>query len=492
MKNLDLENRKEKYLLNTTIIAASNEDKSLIILENIQCKVYLPVKVTDSIALVFHLNKQQYDIVHNRDFWHFSVEGEVNHVPGHETKISAKNVYRGSLKGTHWSPEIIDGVLIAEPVDLKIEHFRGPDGVEIPKTYGRFWLTPNKLISPGQSTSHSFTGEVSIETIWKVDFKLQTGLPITFTNRYLYQDNQKGEIISWSELIAEYELEGKAQNFDEAHSLLSELDDLLAIVSLASRHRCVCLGFDFSNTDGYLVDFYHRNITIPAPETEYYEQLIDKLNIREFLNITYWRFVELERNDLIRQAINYTIPRTGRTIESSFITLYSALETIVLYFRREADLEMVFSENEEEQWKTIQKNLREFFKAHPLLKEDKEKRKRLYDNIPALKRVSFRAAFEACYKSYGVAISDLWPVTDNNGGWSLSTIRNKLVHGEHFISAQRHAVATARSHLQWIVERLLLAILGWDISNSHVSPEYLSGSTVDYKDWASDRKILSS
>jgi hypothetical protein len=496
MKKRNFEHREEDYLINTKITPyLDNGSKNSYPIDNVLCKVYLPVKVTDTIWLVFHLSKEQYKIFSIEKFWRFAIESiddtHEYYTPEHKTKISAENVYINHLNSKHWSFAISDDQMIAQPTDLKIEHFRSPDGTDIPKTFGRFWLTPNKLISPGQSLSASYTGDVKVKTVWKVDFILEGGLPITFSKRYRYRDGEENENISWSELVAVYELEGKAQNFDDVNNSLTDLDDLLRISSLALRHSCVCVGFDISNTEGYILDFYRRNISIPSSKKNEYDELIDIQHIVEFLNVTYRKFIEIERNDLVRQAINYTIPREGRTIENSFISLYSALETLILYFRKNADLEFVFTQEENEQWKSFDRILRQLFKRHPLLKNDKTKRKRLYDNIPALKRISFRAAFEECFKFYDVNIDDLWAVTGNSGGWSLSTIRNKLVHGEHFDSARRHLIVAAKSHLQWIVERLLLKILGWDISKSNVSSDYLARTITDYKDWKSNQKLLS-
>jgi hypothetical protein len=49
----------------------------------------------------------------------------------------------------------------------------------------------------------------------------------------------------------------------------------------------------------------------------------------------------------------------------------------------------------------------------------------------------------------------------------------------------------AREHLQWMVERLIVAILGWDISKTKVSKDYLSKNMKVYKEREADQKILS-
>jgi hypothetical protein len=449
----------------------------------------LPEKVADEIYLVFHLDQFQNDILRKLDLWHFAIESNYSETSGRQVNISAENVYWLSESSTYWSHDIVDALAVANPIDLKIETYRGSDEQEIDKTYGRFWLTPNKLISPAQSISSSYTGEVKVKTAWNVDFDLDNGLYLNFTKRYKNRKNENEEQIYWSELVAEYQIEGKAQTFEEVNNSLDELDDFLLISSFALRHRCACIGFDIVNTDGYILDFYRRKLSIPEDKTEEYDELVDVAEIKEFLKTSYKKFIELERNNFVRQAINYAIPREGRTVESEFITLYSALETLVLYFRKQNNFEFVFSESESEpdEWKQFDRILRQLIKKHPFSKYDKTKRERLYDNIPALRRISFRSAYEEFLKFYELDVTDLWSVTNNEEGWSLATIRNKLVHGDYF--ENRKAVFVAKSHLQWLVERLLLKILDWDISKSNVCPNQLSAMS-EYNNWHTSRKSL--
>ncbi len=120
-------------------------------LESVLCRVYLPEKVTDPISLVFHLDIEQYRIFESASLWRFSIEGEENPVPGHRTTVSAKNVFRVNLTATYWYSEVVEAILIAEPVDLKRERFWLRDtSAESVQTHGTYWLTPNWL-SPNVS-----------------------------------------------------------------------------------------------------------------------------------------------------------------------------------------------------------------------------------------------------------------------------------------------------------------------------------------------------
>jgi hypothetical protein len=227
--------------------------------------------------------------------------------------------------------------------------------------------------------------------------------------------------------------------------------------------------------------------------------LVDIAHFTKFIRTAYRRFNKIEPREYLRQAINCAIPDENLTLESSFVTLYEGLESLVLYFRRreKKQLEYVFPPNETGQgskWKErnqLIEDVKQFLNQHPLLKNSKTKRNLLFDNLLGLNRVSFRTAFEKMCKHYAADLSDLWPITGNAKGWSLSTIRNKLVHGEHFNPRQIYALIAAKEHLQWMVERLILATLGWDISKSKVSKDYLSRNRRIYQNWKADQKILS-
>ena len=96
---------------------------------------------------------------------------------------------------------------------MKQEFFGSHDNsTDLVKTHARYWLTANGLLSPAQTVSTSYTGEVKVETVWKVDVVVE-GVPVTFGKRYRYRHTD-GETISWSELVAEYELTGTAQTFE--------------------------------------------------------------------------------------------------------------------------------------------------------------------------------------------------------------------------------------------------------------------------------------
>lgn len=66
-------------------------------------------------------------------------------------------------------------------------------------------------------------------------------------------------------------------------------------------------------------------------------------------------------------------------------------------------------------------------------------------------------------------------------------VRHRLVHGDPFVSRPVEALACAEAHLRWVVERMLLCVLGWPIERSNVSADFLQRTRDEHDDWQSER-----
>lgn len=141
------------------------------------------------------------------------------------------------------------------------------------------------------------------------------------------------------------------------------------------------------------------------------------------------------------------------------------------------------------------RSLRDWLKSLPLLSGDEraEQRKLIYENLSALERISFGHAFRKFCEVYSVDLADLWPISGGGDkNWSLTFIRNRLVHGEVFPSYKIGALSVATQHVQWILERLILGYFGWSVDNSNVSRAYLSSFLTAHKAMETERKVISS
>lgn len=105
------------------------------------------------------------------------------------------------------------------------------------------------------------------------------------------------------------------------------------------------------------------------------------------------------------------------------------------------------------------------------------------------KHPKIKEQFEEFEKQHPIDLTDLWPLIDGSPGASLRDIRNALVHGEAFTNeSDIMALSFATQNLQWILERILLTTLGWDVEISSVSARRLNLYTAH--NWRKEQQSL--
>ena len=212
--------------------------------------------------------------------------------------------------------------------------------------------------------------------------------------------------------------------------------------------------------------------------------LIEGSRLGEFAAFAATALSRTEHADILRRAVAFTLPVEGEPIENSFVGLYAALES-ALTFQRHGGGRYKILPNEE--FDQLERDLRAWLRRHPLLEGDKEKRGLVYEKIRELNRLPCTRVYRDFCEHYQLALEDLWPVPGRPEEWPLAEIRHRLVHGDPFESCPPDALACAREHLRWTVERMILAALGWPFADSAVSPENLSASRREYHAWREER-----
>jgi hypothetical protein len=456
--------------------------------KDIPCEIKLPMKLTDLLELIFTPNRQQ--SFESRRFFEFSVYGEVKDVTGKIiTIIKADKVYRKSGVNKQWA-SITDYTFVGEPVDLRVirlinGHKKAKGSKRSESTTVLYWVTPNILLRSIETLEPSFTGDVRAIRIRNFEFDLANRIHLKFLNRYKHYDMPSGEMVSFPELVAETQL-----ILPRGQTLPSfqEIDDFLLLASFSARQRTVCLGCE-TWSSSRRIRFFRREITVPQPKKDHTidDALIDIQDFENFSLVAYENFVKTGEKELLRQALFNTL--ASGTFEGTFLRLYSSLEGLLLIYRKLNSMEYVIKSDVE--WKALCRDLQKFLRNHPYLADKKDKRKMIYEKIAELNRVSFSTALSQFSKHYNIDLQDLWPITDEKEGISLTRIRNHLAHGEAFSPKQFNFLLAAHESLRWIVERSLLRILGWPISDSRVSQSFLSRHSAIYAEWKNDRKELS-
>jgi hypothetical protein len=111
------------------------------------------------------------------------------------------------------------------------------------------------------------------------------------------------------------------------------------------------------------------------------------------------------------------------------------------------------------------------------------------EKVPELNRVPLRAALDRFCANYQLDLSRFWPVFGLPGEIGLVNIRNRLVHGEGLLEAVSSQAIIAAEHLRWVLETMLVGVLGWPLEKAAVLPDRLSNETA-MSEWRAAKAAL--
>lgn len=209
--------------------------------------------------------------------------------------------------------------------------------------------------------------------------------------------------------------------------------------------------------------------------------LIDEVDIDEFLT-TASKGHDAEMDDILQRATSFALQSGSQSPEVSFLSLSASLESVLTFFRRQDEYEILGAE----EFSAVERDLKKWLKQHPVLANEPAKRGLIYEKVPELNRFPVSTIFKKFCEHHSLDLSDLWPVVGKHADWPLMEIRHRLVHGDPFQSRPAEALACAQAHLGWVVERMLLCVLGWPIERSSVSRDKLCTSLY-HEPWPAER-----
>ena len=334
-----------------------------------------------------------------------------------------------------------------------------------------FDLTSNQLLVPFQIALNSHTGRRSIKTIRQRKITVQGLGSIRFTNHY-YETrapDSRGPT-TCRKLVGEARIDIPAIDILNNEQFIRDaIEPLILLAALAARQATVIPSWSATDKQHH-VSCYAGNIFRPSyrSNSSHHDLLIDESEFNQFVIAGLGTFGLLDpyNKEIVKRTIYKVLPDPDKTIETRFLSLFSALESLVLVFRRHNDLEFTISDPL--LWKELAGDFKSFVKQHRVWSSC-ENAKLLLATLPALRRIPLKYAFAAYCKHYQLDMSDLWP-TFGDGVVSLSTIRNKLMHNDAYPRFALDALIRAKSNLEVTVERMLLVALGWPIDSTKVRP----------------------
>jgi hypothetical protein len=362
------------------------------------------------------------------------------HIPKAYVMHSQSTVFASS-----WQESSIEVI----PDEIYKKHYLRDQEDQIPeKAWVTFILTKNNMIGPWGTTKMSFTGEVKRNFKPRVVLNFGNDWVGTFERHYKYIDTKTegiGGYFSSYNLVFNLKRVGNPiSSLEEIHLISDLLDKLLLYVSFVTRQRTMWVAWT-SKIENQLIEYY-RNIFIPSKINEYDEPLIPEQLIEEFLKHCLAYITSEENLDLYLPLV-YVVSanKPGKTAMSleALLHLYSKKKDKTKHFKTPDD------------WKNFKTHIEKALDGFQFFNNDI--RDEMLKKIGIFNQISINSLYYDFCKTFQIDNSDLWPVFGS--GLSLYNIRNKLIHGIQ--SGDKLFLIYANTHLKWIVERYLLAMIGW-------------------------------
>lgn len=436
------------------------------VVENFECAFWLPPSETARIwILVRPRSRGEEPVILD---WKFTCELKVG-----IDVFAAEEIFHFGYMPWDWG-EGAEDTLVGETTRLTV---RRADAEDSPISRARFVITPSALLRSADFITEKNGEIVSGRVVRPGPVCRTAGLTFRFSSAYRQGSTGKVESNVECELI-------EAAAMGHTKEVLSSLEDILTLASLAERRVLVLTGWHVEYANGARVTSYRRDFRAPLDEeTDVDETLIALDGIEGFLNRTLEKLGELTHPGALKQAIYFALHGQGRGIGDSFVMLFAGVETLLNLFVSAEDVEPIVAKK---QWEPLFDRMaaavadEENFRA---LSNDI--RNQLLVNVRGANRVSFAYRFRRMCSSQQIDLADLWPMLGGQG--SLYAVRNRIVHGRVFATDQAwYRAISAKFHLLWTLERSILCILGWPIERSRVSAQRLRGHTL-YTLWRTDR-----
>jgi len=465
----------------------------------VPCKVYLPKLPMGKPYFIFSPKKDQFNIlskIRNVNF-KASIDGFNSK---NEITLSSPVVWLSGKNTRHWGPYFSESCLKGEPQGLKIVEKIGLSSQDSGKAHLRIWVSPNAYLNPEISPEFSYTGDVTYNRHDQIECKVSDNLSIKFDRNFKYLNKSKTTLIQHSYLVAYAEISPEyILNEAVDEEIFGPIDMLLKLASLGSRTRTACLGFDAELYD-QIITIYRSNLSYPSGKSEFMincafpddfkdsphtEGLVDREYFPDFLFTSLNNIKTKSNPKIILDAINSVVPGKVRTLEESFLSMFSNFEALLLDFRKSHNLEYVV--NDEGLWAIKKEKIK---KAIKTIFNDctKEKRSFIYSKIDELNRIPLRIAYDKFCMYYHLDNTDLWPIFNENNNIGLVEIRNRLIHGVKISSKFIHMFSVSKECMQYTVERMLLKMLGFQLEKTDVSKSIILHEQYRAK-WSNEEMV---
>jgi hypothetical protein len=265
--------------------------------------------------------------------------------------------------------------------------------------------------------------------------------------------SQNKEVVSSQNMIS---VTGKHKiNVTEIDELHKEANDFALFLSFAARHQVMVLGYECWTGTKRVRSYKNPTDRLKVKHEEVVEDaLIPLKHFELFMSsaLEKWQKFDEKIKWVIKDAIVSIHPMNNS--HQSYLNMFSAFEGVVNSYKTKVKTEL------DNNWGHLGQNFNSFIESQSL---SEETMKFLKGDINQIRnREKFALKADSCLSNLNIITDDLWPVF---GEKSLYQIRNLLAHGRR---TELEAVyLIAQEQLQTLIERLVLALLGFDYNKSN-------------------------
>lgn len=476
------ETRQENYFVHADLSVTKD-----LIVRDVPCKIFIPELITDKPSLEFQPTNDQFNQLHIQPFCGFYAEIK-EHDGTLRTTFESPIVNFQSIETNFWGANLGTNRIIGEPQDLRITSLKMGFDTASQSSKVVWRITPNKMLEPPLERHTSFNGNVKIRRLFRHKFLLEPGFTVLFDNYYRYQP-RNNEIVQSPYLVGlSTLLPGSEKGNTLFEQYLPVMDDFLLITSMAARTLTGCTGWR-SYGEGGSTEFYRGHYRVPSgkPGFSLKQGFVSHADFHTFVRQSFRKFRKYPNRDSLRNAIYVLVPDRDVPLEQAFVAIFAALEMIVLDYRKHTDLENIMTTKE---WNKLRDGLKKQIKTMTHHSLNDERRRWINSKLSELNRVPFRVAFDSFCRKYQIDLDDLWPVFSENREFTLSKVRNALVHGGEFPHENLEMLWTAKENLRWCLERIIARLFDWPIEKTDVNASTLADLSRLYQARDSHRIAL--
>lgn len=236
------------------------------------------------------------------------------------------------------------------------------------------------------------------------------------------------------------------------------LEDVLLLMSLGSKQWSVWFASQLI-VPGNLIQDRVQTTSRTVSNQEPAENMVPvpPSDALDFLQTVLPRYRDFRREGCaMKTAIQTTLAsREEDYVESQFLSLFTALETLKNIFAEQEGLVTLLDQDTFEEMRS---DLKDVVREHIGGDENSDLRKEIYKSMFGLNRPSLQSLLNGMFEKYDTGIEDLYPQDKKS---TLKDTRNNLVHGRG-APDDTSKLTNEILRLQALVNRLILRMLGWN------------------------------